>query len=295
MGGEAPTAATTALGPRVSPGTGVRLLLLLPMVLLGAACGKPASLRHVEEDPTRFVDDLRGRRLPRALQAGFNVRLSGPGQSGSTTGALVIAAPDRVRINVQTPLSTPLLYLASDGRALHAWTQQTSTFFRGDDALAVLHELTGGAVGVADFVAVLTGRLPLTDGRLLAARAVDGGVQVVLEAPDGARVRAVVDPQKDLLTSLEVGPGDPATAADLRDVWVRFTWPDTMRFEGRHMPEELKVEIPSLGWTLDITFHTWDAPGAVPEVFTLAPPPGATEKDLVTALREMAAKRRATP
>ena len=271
----------------------MRLLLLLPMVLLGAACAKPAGLRRADDDPARFVDDLRGRSLPRVLQAGFNVRLSGPSQSGSTTGALVIAAPDRVRINVQTPLSTPLLYLASDGRALHAWTQQSATFFRGDDALAVLHELTGGAVGVADFVAVLTGRLPLTDGRLLAASAVEGGVEVVLEAPDGARVRAVVDPQKDLLTRLEVGPGDPSTPAGLAAVWVRFTWPDTMRFEGRHMPEELKVEIPSLGWTLDITFHTWDAPGSVPEVFTLAPPPGATEADLVGALREMAAKQRA--
>ena len=60
------------------------------------------------------------------------------------------------------------------------------------------------------------------------------------------------------------------------------------------MPEEFKVELPTLGWTLEIEVHTWDEMGVIPEVFTLAPPPNAVEKDLVQTLTDLVDDRGAT-
>ncbi len=259
------------------------LALVLPLLvlLLGlVACGpkKPAA----PADPGAVVSALRARELPRALKAAFVVKIEGPDLQGSTTGAMVLARPDQFNINIQTPLRTPLVYLASDGAVVHAYLQQDGTFYRGDDALAVFAELTGGAVGVADLLQVLTGGLPLPDADVVDVAATEDAVTLSMKAPADAELRAAIDLRTGLVRTLSVrkdGVGD----LFLVDI-VRVT-----RFGGGALPEELRLVLPTLGWTATLTFTLWDELGVIPDVFVLEKPAGAAEKDLVEALRAVAA------
>lgn len=263
-----------------------RLLLLVAALLVLSGCGGKKGLKAAEADPAAAVAQLRARELPRALKAGFVVKVDGPELQGTTAGAMVLARPDQFNINIQTPLRTPLVYLASDGRVMHAFVAQDSTFFRGDDALAVLAELTGGAVGVADVLQVLTGGLPMPDADVSDVRVEGDALQLTLAAPAGAVVEAAVDPRTALVRDLVVKKDDA--------VLVEVEVARAMRVGKQWMPEELELVLPTVGWTATLTFHSWDELGVVPDVFVLEKPAGAAEKDLVEALKGVAAEQGAT-
>lgn len=269
-----------------------RLLVVLLTVLFATSCGQKRRIRMAQEQPDELVADLRKRPLPYALQALFNVKVSGPSLQGTTSAGMVLSRPDRFNINVQTPLRTPLLYLASDGRVMHAYTHQDSTFYRGDDALAVLGELSGGAAGVPDLLLLLTGGLPLPDAKVLEVGVTEGRIHVELAGPQDSRVSAWVDPKTELFRRLEVRS---MVDGALTDPWVTAEIPNAMHFQGGWLPEELIIELPTLGWRAELTFHTWDELGVIPDVFVLAPPGGAAQKDLVETLREMAEKQGVRP
>jgi hypothetical protein len=128
-----------------------------------AACAKEVRPARVPvDDPDRVVRELRGRDLPAGLSAPFRIKVEAPGRGGSTVGGLLIGAPDKVRVDVQTPLRTSLYMVATDGAALHVWDAQASTFYRGDDGVAALAALSQGAVQAVDVVQLLTGGLPLS-------------------------------------------------------------------------------------------------------------------------------------
>jgi hypothetical protein len=64
-----------------------------------------------------------------------------------------------------------------------------------------------------------------------------------------------------------------------------------MKVGREQLPEELVLTVPTLGWTVELEFDVWDELGVIPNVFTLAPPPGVVEKDLVGAITELAASK----
>jgi outer membrane biogenesis lipoprotein LolB len=256
-----------------------------------AGCG-PKKVSKAEA--SRVVDDLRTRSLPRSLQARFQIRVGSNGQSGTTTGAIITHMPDKFRLEILTPLGTPMISVASNGTAIHAWSQQKTTFYRGDDAFAVLGELTGGAVGMADVLQLMTGGLPLPDAPLLATESTDDGVIFVLGAPENVRIRALVAPKKRLVRRVEIGKAPSSDSAELQEVFAIFDIADHMRIDGALYPEELTIEIPPVGWTLELTFHTWDELGQIPDVFDLTPPPGAHVSDLEQTLRKAAEDQQLT-
>jgi outer membrane biogenesis lipoprotein LolB len=245
-------------------------------------------------DANQIVDELRGRSLPRSLQARFQIRVGTNGQSGSTTGAIITHMPDKFRLEILTPLGTPMVSVASNGSAIHAWSQQQSTFFRGDDAFAVLEELTGGAVTMADVLQLLTGGLPLPDAPVLATQSAEEGVWFVLGGPRDVRIRALVHPKKKLVRRVEIGRASSSDSPDIVDLVAIFDVSDYMRLGGSLYPEEMTIDIPPVGWTLELTFHTWDELGQIPDVFDLPVPAGATVADLEQTLRDAAESKKAT-
>jgi hypothetical protein len=60
-----------------------------------------------------------------------------------------------------------------------------------------------------------------------------------------------------------------------------------MRVGRLYLPEELLLELPLIGWTVEIEYHTWEQLGRVPDVFTLAAPPNSAQKDLVDSLKAL--------
>lgn len=233
-----------------------------------------------------LVAQARSRTVPQALRATLGISVQGPTTSGSTRGGLITHRPDDLRVDVFTPLNTPLAYLASDGQALHVWLQQKQTFYRGDDVGAVLDELLGGLAGVGDLIDLLTGTLPLREAPVLDARydTERGQLRVVLQGPPPVQIQAWLTPAEDgalLQTLLVLQP--PAEAP-----LVRAEYTDYMRVEGVMLPKAIDLTLPALGWTIGLRIDTWNALGQIPDVFQLSPPPGAVEKDLIESLRELA-------
>lgn len=252
--------------------------LLLFLLIAATGCRRHVP-RGAALDPAAVVEDFRRREVPRALQARFRFSVQGPALSGASTGRLVVSRPDRFRVEILTPLSTPLLVVVCDGRSLHAWRNDRQVFYRGDDAVAVLQRLTGGAVGAADVVALFTAGLPLPGAPVLSARDLgDDRVEAVLQGPRETAVRATIDHRAGLLRALQVEPAGAVVPA------ARLEWEGEERLRRVRLPEELKADLPSLGWTMEVEVSEWDELGAIPDVFSLSPPAGAEEVDVVAAL-----------
>jgi len=255
-------------------------------VLAGCRRRRLGRFQEGEEEARALVERVREHSVPFALQARFAIKVQGPDFSGTTSGAMILLDPDKLRIEVNGPVGTPLFILASDGKALHCWSQRDATFFRGDDGVAVLRELTGGTVATTDLISLLTGTLPLDGAPIVDLGAdPDGAVRVVFQAAEGLRVRAAVDPQHELLrrvSLLQMGDDDDGTEV------LRVAYNDLMRVGNNRMPEEIDIEAPTIGWRAALEIHTWDELGRIPDAFALTPPSNAQEKDLVTTLKEMA-------
>lgn len=285
-------------GPRAAlPRVAGALAALVGAVLALSACQKPARPARVPvDDPMRVVQELRARSLPPGLSAPFRIRVQGPASSGSTVGGVLLGPPDRLRVDVQTPLRTSLYMLASDGASLHLWDAQRSTFYRGDDAVAVLLGLTGGAVNNGDLVRLLTAGLPLDGAPVLYSGVVEDGVLVVIEAPKGLAVRATLDPRPASVRALSLGRLDPAClTCELQDPLLQLKVTAIYRLGPLHLPQELELSLPSIGWQLSLSFSRWEQQEPVDAAFVIAPPAGATEKDLVGALEALAKSRSGGP
>ena len=272
-----------------------RRLLLTSGLAMIAACGgrRLRRIQAAEEGAAQVVAEIRARKVPYALSARFGIKVVGPNFSGSTKGAMLLLNPASVRLEIMGPVGTPLFIAASDGKALHAWTQKQNTFYRGDDALAVLGELTGGAVAVSDLIAMLTAQLPLPDAQILETGAEeDGLVKVVLQAPHDMQLHAAVELRNHLMRRMQLSHLVEGAAPE---ELIRVSYPDLMFFGSGKMPEQMAIDLPTIGWRAEIEVHTWEELGVIPDAFSLAPPSGASERDLVEALKAMAAEREAAP
>lgn len=264
-------------------------VLLLGLGLGLAGCRKgPGPKAAAKIDADQVLARMRDRPMPAGFQAKYKIRISGPGTGGSTRGAMLVQDPDHLRLEVLTPLRTPLLTVASDGTALHAWSQQRATFYRGDAAGAVLAELTSGAVTIADVVTLLTGGLPLAGAPVLEAQGSEGGIAYLLEGPDDTRVRALVAPRRGFVRQLDVARATAPGGAELGPSMLRVTVDEVVRTGKYLVPKELVIELPTVGWTVALSFTSWEALDEVPPVFSLPVPRGANTEDLVETLREVA-------
>lgn len=264
----------------------------LPLALLAlAACARPAPPPRAAArvDPELSLARVRGRELPPGLSGKYKIRIEGPSQSGSTRGALLLRGADRLRVEVQTPLRTPLFTVATDGVALHAWSQGKATFYRGDDAGAVLAELTQGAVQISDLTALLTAGLPFPDAPVLATEPTEEGLLVVLGGPASTRLRATVDPRRGFVRSIALGAAASPDSLEVPAPVLTVDVLEVVKVGKELLPDELRLAFPTLGWTVELDFTGWEPLQEVPEVFTLSAPPGAKEADLVGTLKELAA------
>jgi len=210
--------------------------------------------------------------------------------------SMLLDHPDRFRIEVYSPFGTPLMTSTSDGEALHVWSQRDRVFYAGHEASAVLKRITGGEVGIDDFLAILTGKLPLVDAEILhIGRMVfdDDGVVIVMLGPDDIRVRAVIDPKSGLVRQLRVDP--PSTKAGYEEPTgepiMRVTYEGQIREEKVLLPASILVEMPRIGWVVRMNAKRWSALGEAPDAFDLSAPHGATIKDLRKTLEEMASQQ----
>lgn len=268
---------------------------LLALSLAACSPKKPALPLPTPglSDPEAVLAAFRDAPSLGTLRARARLRVKSPDRNVSTPASLVLSGPDRLRVDILTPLGTPFAILATDGAALHAWLQRGSTFLRGDDAIAVLGAATGDLLGTEDLLDVLTGRLPLDDAQVNAAEPTAlGDVRLVLSktsAPEH-RLVAVLDPTTHLVRSLRVHEALDTAPDELGPERLAVTYPGALQTEGGvWRPDAVVVELPDLGWTVTLDITGWEVLPEAPDVFTLSPPPGAQEQDLLTVLGELAA------
>jgi hypothetical protein len=267
-------------------------------LMMAIGCLKSGPPVNYVGEPAAVVSIARTRPQADGLRARFSVKIKSPGMGGTTIGSVIISQPDRIRAEITTPFGTPMLYLVSDGGSLNAWLQRDRVFYRGNDAGEVLGRLTGGAVGMDDVIALLTARLPMPSAEILHAGRIhfaDGGVELELAGPDEVTVRAVVDPGTGMLVRLRVWAGErnPVDVGDGLIVDVRYT--GRTKVGKVRLPERVQIELPAMDWTITLSMKSWTAFDAPDQTFTLVPPAGAVEKDLVEVLKQMAEKRAEHP
>ena len=211
------------------------------------------------------------------LKATFHIDVRFEDDGGSTIGALVLHPPDDLRVEIQTPFHTPLLIAATDGTAIHAYVAKGNVFLRGDDAVAALAAFAGDAIHPADLIELLAGIPPLGAATLVSKEPIPGGVRARYDGPAGTVIRIDVDAETAALRTFEV---------DRSDAQI-FVASYGEPLKGTPYPRSLQVKSPVLGLRLD--FQHWEQLGAVPDVFTLQPPPNSVERDLVEVLEELSA------
>jgi hypothetical protein len=245
-------------------------------VLLAACVHKgPASIPEPAE-----LDAILARATSRSiptpgLHASFHIDVNWQGKSGSTIGALILHPPDDLRIEIQTPLRTPLLLAATDGTSIDAYVANGNQYLRGDDAVATLEAFAGGAMHPTDLLALLVGIPPLHGAALVSKEPVPGGVRAIYDGPAGTTIKLEVDAETGALRSFEADHGDTTLFV------VTYGLPT----KGDPFPKRLELHSPVLGLRLD--FQHWDELTAVPDVFSLEPPPGSVERDLLEVLHTL--------
>ena len=262
------------------------------LLLLFLGCAKPRGPVVPVGDPDVVVAMARARTITGAANARFSVTLNTGKRDFTIPASLLMSHPDRFRIEFYTPFGTPLLTATSDGASLHAWNQRDRVFYEGHQASQVLKELAGGEVGIDDFLAILTAKLPLADAEILhIGRTVfdDDGIVIVMFGPDDIRVRAVIDPKTGMVRRLRVDP--PSDEVDYAEPStppiVQVTYAGQVREGKAFLPAEMFVELPRLGWSIRMVSKKWTRLDTAPDAFGLSAPPGAKVQDLRTTLEEM--------
>lgn len=240
-----------------------RLLAVLALPLLVACPPKapPEEVAPKEVDPVALLAKANAEAAPGPSAATFDLRLETPDRNLNANGALVVAPPDRFRIEVRGPIGPAQLVVVSDGEGVVAWLAGENRFVTAPGADAKIRAYTGGDVGLEALASLLLGRLPALKPPDLVK---PGGVPAYRWAgPGESHLDAALDPRTAHLAALALA--DEAGAVVMEAA-----------VEGKAWPERLDVRIPSKGVVAMLTFGEWRAAEPSDEAFVLAPPPGAT-------------------
>ena len=262
----------------------IRLWMLVALTTVGCTKNRGPLVAHsVSSDVV--VSMARSRVMPQTVQGRFSVHIDLGDENYTVPAAVLLDQPDKFRFEVYTPFGTPLYTMASDGDAIHVWSQRSKTFYEGEDASAVLQRLTGGQIGIDDVLGIVTGVLPMVDAEILhVGRTVfeDDGVVIVMLGPDDIRVRAVIDPRHGMVRKLRVDPASAESGYEEPKTkpLLEVEYEGQVRNEGGVFPSAIEVGLPQLGWTMSIQSKRWKVLDDAPDAFTLTAPPRSTTKDL---------------
>ena len=255
--------------------------LLLPGVFLAAACAVTPEVPELPAPSVRpevLLERLAaGEAAVTTLRALATVRYEGPTGSGSASQVIVVALPDRARLEVLSPVGTAVLLLAirGDGLTLHAPARRE--YGVGRATPDTLGRLIRMPVPPGPLLRLLAGlpALPVRPG--------DPRVQVVREER-AVRVESVDGP---FWQRLWTGPdGAWVTRGELGEadtLLLRFQFDDRRLLDAAPFPFLVAVEGVGAGTRLTIRYETVRLNGPVEaELFDLPRPadPGTRILDL---------------
>ncbi len=246
--------------------------LLLALTL---SCGDKPNAPRPLGDAQAVADAAWQRAVPFALKAGYSVHIEAPrlGLSGTTRGALIVHRPGKFRLDIYSPLGSPLVYAASDGKALGIYVAPEKMWLGSDNAEGLLREMTGNAAGLEDLVALMTGRLPFQDAEIVGAKNQGDEAVYTFKGPEDTKAIVVLDPRK--LTSRRIEAYDPTGAMVLE-----ADYEDYSKVGRTLLPEAVRIKASSIDFLLELEFDAWDEIGVIPDAFQVPAPPGSRVIDL---------------
>ena len=255
--------------------------LLLAAALLAAACAvtpEPPVLSSLSARPEALLERLAaGEAAVTTLRALATVRYEGAAGSGSASQVVVLALPDRARLEVLSPVGTAVLLLVIRGEDLALHAPLRREYGVGRATRETLGRLTRIPVPAGPWLRLLVGLPPLP------VQPADPRVQVIQEER-AIRVESVDGP---FWQRLWTGPDGASLAGgelgEAGGLLLRFQFGDRRLHDGTPFPYLVAVEGAEAGTRVTIRYETVRLNGPVEaELFELAPPadPGTQILDL---------------
>ena len=245
--------------------------LFLALVL---GCGDKKAPRTLA-DPVELAAQAWERRVPFALKAGYSVSIDAPrlGVSGTTRGGLVVHRPGKFRLEIYSPLGSPLVYAASDGKQVGIYVVTEQLWLGSDDAEGLLRSVTGGSAGIEDLVSLMIGRMPFSDAEILDRKVAEGLATYTFGGPEDTKANVALDVKT--LTNHRIEAFDPDGALVLE-----ADYEDYQKVGRSLLPEEVVINAESVQFKLELEFDSWDELGVIPDAFDVPAPKGSRQVDL---------------
>jgi hypothetical protein len=219
-------------------------------LVLTAACAvlpapRPAAPPELETVRDLLLHDEATVQTVRGLA---RVEFDGPQGSGSATQAVVVALPDRARVEVLTPLGTTALVATLRAEELRVHSPIRHEYSVGPATRETLARLVMVPVPPALLLRLLAGLPPLP------VRAQDPRLTLVAEGP----VVLVETVDGEFWQRLWTGPEDPGVARGevgrASEALLTFSFTDRRLVHGRTFPFKLQVGDPSTGSRLRVQY-----------------------------------------
>jgi outer membrane lipoprotein-sorting protein len=208
-----------------------------------------------------------------SLRALAHVRYRDPEESNSSREAIVVARPDRLRVEVLSLFGSVFVLAADDG-LLTAYARQENTLYRGHASPENLWRYVRLTLPVSDLVDLVLGTPPLrqTKEADVSFDPWTGSIQLVQEWAHGAQL-VWFSPTALPLRTEEQGP-------DRQTLW-RATFDNYESQNGFAVATRIALELPAWQRSLDIALEDIDLnPKLDSAVFAVQTPPGSKVVDL---------------
>lgn len=221
------------------------------LLLAGCAVAPETRLPIVPGQPEAFLGRLAGEEAAvRTLRGQASVRYEGPAGSGSATQVIVVALPDRARVEALSPLGTAVLLLAIRGDDLTVYAPAQHAYGVGRATRETLGRLARIPLPPAPLLRLLVGLPPLQ------IRPGDPRVQSAVE-PAAIRVDSVDGPfWQRLWSGADGSTPERGELGEASGLLLRFEFGDRRRLDGALFPFALHLEEVTVGTRLAIQYET---------------------------------------
>ena len=250
-------------------------------------CDKNGPPPEVPVEPIEAIavlEQARARPVPAQVRVRFQIKVRSEALdvAGSTGGGLVLARPGRGRLDVLGPLGSPLVSIAADGQSLDALLTRKKRHLQAASADDVIQEITKGAAGIDDLLAVLQGDLPFDRAPAKSLERIDDTlVRLTLGGPKGVDVRAD-------LNALDATPRRIEAYDTEEDrLLLAVDYEEFVDTDGVLFPEALTLTVPALDLVVTLEFKTWQTLDEVPEVFALKVPESIVTEQIEEVLKQL--------
>lgn len=137
-------------------------IIILLLLTLSSCIHKPVQPSQAEVDTAKMMQWMQARQMQhQSLSALAQVKMTQKGKSLSTTQALLIGVPNRLRVDMINFFGQLMMQLSVSGPQLNAYVPSDQTHYVGMPTLDNIQRFTQLPLPITDLVALLLGQMPL--------------------------------------------------------------------------------------------------------------------------------------